>query len=87
MLVHVGPNEYTLPVAKIQDAPRFSWRGLLIDSARHFLPLHVLYETLDLMEANKMNVLHWHLVDDQVKFFIFLKFDFILKKTFQVFSL
>lgn len=46
------------------DSPRFSWRGILIDSSRHFLSKRVIFEQLDLMEINKYNVLHWHITDD-----------------------
>ena len=49
----------------IKDAPRFSWRGLMIDSARHFQSLQELKQIVDVMALHKMNVLHWHLTDDQ----------------------
>ncbi len=50
---------------EIADAPRFPWRGLLLDPARRFLPLSALLRTLDAMAACKLNVLHLHLTDDQ----------------------
>src|SRR5438270_4327559 len=53
------------PAVMIQDKPRFPWRGLMIDSARHFIPLEVIRRNLDAMEAVKMNVFHWHLSDNQ----------------------
>ncbi|EFN52781.1 hypothetical protein CHLNCDRAFT_58755 [Chlorella variabilis] len=49
----------------IYDAPRFRYRGLLIDTARHFLPISVIKEHLDAMAMVKMNCLHWHLTDDE----------------------
>ncbi|XP_065335395.1 beta-hexosaminidase subunit beta-like [Cloeon dipterum] len=49
----------------ITDFPRFQYRGLMIDSVRHFLPLPTMYKLIDGMEASKLNVMHWHLVDDQ----------------------
>jgi hexosaminidase len=56
---------YFVPAASIQDKPRFPWRGLLVDVARHFEPPDVMKRTLDGMAAVKLNVLHWHLTDDQ----------------------
>ncbi len=56
---------YYLPGIKIQDQPRFPWRGLLIDVARHYEPMEVLKRNLDAMAAVKLNVLHWHLTEDQ----------------------
>ncbi|GAA3949180.1 beta-N-acetylhexosaminidase [Hymenobacter algoricola] len=53
------------PEADITDAPRFPWRGLLIDVARHFQPVPVIKRNLNAMAAVKLNVLHWHLSDDQ----------------------
>ena len=52
-------------VAEIRDAPRFAWRGLMIDTARHFISLATLMRTLDAMWFYKLNVLHLHLTDDQ----------------------
>jgi hexosaminidase len=54
-----------LPFVTIDDAPRFPWRGLMIDASRHFMPVEVIKRNLDGMAAVKLNVLHWHLVDDQ----------------------
>ncbi len=54
-----------LPACQIDDAPRFPWRGLMLDPARHFLPLPTLLETIDGMSLCKLNVLHLHLSDDQ----------------------
>ena len=54
-----------IPEVAIDDAPRFPWRGLMIDSSRHFMPLEVIERNLDGMAAVKLNVFHWHLVDDQ----------------------
>ncbi|HVF49467.1 MAG TPA: family 20 glycosylhydrolase [Pyrinomonadaceae bacterium] len=54
-----------MPSVEIQDRPRFRWRGLLIDVARHYAPLDVLKRNLDAMAAVKLNVLHWHLTEDQ----------------------
>ena len=64
-LVGVSSGGFAAPAATIQDKPRFPWRGLLIDSARHFTPLEVIRRNLDGMEAVKMNVFHWHLSDNQ----------------------
>lgn len=56
---------FYLPGIKIQDQPRFPWRGLLIDVARHFETMEVLKRNLDAMAAVKLNVFHWHLTEDQ----------------------
>ncbi|MEW2509297.1 beta-N-acetylhexosaminidase [Streptomyces sp. NPDC046870] len=54
-----------VPYQVIEDAPRFRWRGLLLDVARHFMPKEGVLRYLDLMAAHKLNVLHLHLTDDQ----------------------
>ena len=56
---------YFIPSVSIQDKPRFPWRGLLIDVGRHFEPMEVIKRNLDGMAAVKLNVLHWHLTEDQ----------------------
>ena len=64
-LVDVAPEGFSVPAVMIRDQPRFPWRGLMIDSVRHFIPLDVIRRNLDGMEAVKMNVFHWHLSDNQ----------------------
>ena len=58
-------SQLQLPVVTLVDEPRFKWRGLLIDSVRHFIPLSTIKRQLDGMAAAKLNVFHWHLTDDQ----------------------
>ncbi|WP_236694750.1 beta-N-acetylhexosaminidase [Sphingomonas sp. Leaf343] len=55
----------TVAATAIADAPRFGWRGLMIDPARHFLPMPALRAIVDQMAAVKLNTLHLHLTDDQ----------------------
>src|SRR5262249_54536200 len=64
-LVDVSSDGFAAPAVTIPDRPRFPWRGLMIDVARHFAPIDVLKRNLDGMEAVKMNVFHWHLTDNQ----------------------
>jgi hexosaminidase len=63
-LVQAGTNGWIIPDVQIDDAPRFPWRGLMIDSSRHFMPQSALERNIDGMAAVKLNVLHLHLSDD-----------------------
>lgn len=58
-------SAFRVPAVSIRDAPRFPWRGLLLDSGRHFMAVDTVKRTLDGMAAVKLNVLHWHLTEDQ----------------------
>jgi len=64
-LVSFDENGYFIFGAEIKDSPRFVWRGLMIDAARHFQPVEVIKRNLEAMASVKMNVFHWHLCDDQ----------------------
>lgn len=64
-LVQPTGNGYAIHAVEIHDAPRFRWRGLMIDCGRHFEPLTVIKRNLDAMAAVKLNVFHWHLTEDQ----------------------
>lgn len=66
-LVHRQPvlGFYQVNATRVRDAPRFAHRGLLVDTARHYLPLGALLQVIDALAANKMNLLHWHIVDDE----------------------
>ncbi len=64
-LISVEKGNFVFPEVSIKDAPRFEWRGLMLDVARHFMPVDVVKRNLDAMAYVKMNVFHWHLYDDQ----------------------
>jgi len=64
-LVTADSAAFFLPGLTIDDSPRFPWRGLLLDVSRHFMPVEQVKRTLDGMALVKLNVLHWHLTDDQ----------------------
>jgi hexosaminidase len=59
------PGPVALPVGEVVDVPRYAWRGLMVDIARHFFGPVELERVVDLMAAYKLNVLHLHLTDDQ----------------------
>ena len=56
---------WEIPAVTVADAPRYAWRGIMLDPARNFIPVPELKRQLDAMAAHKLNVLHWHLTDDQ----------------------
>lgn len=58
-------REGHVPAMRIEDAPRFAWRGLMLDSARHYQSPEFIRRFIDAMAIHKLNVLHWHLTDDQ----------------------
>lgn len=58
-------GECILPCVEIEDAPRFAWRGAMLDVTRHFLSVESVLKFIDLLALHKMNVLHLHLTDDQ----------------------
>ncbi len=64
-LVDSDSDSFGFPAVRIEDNPRFPWRGLMLDPSRHWQPLDVIYRNIDGMAALKLNVLHWHLSDDQ----------------------
>jgi len=64
-LLSFTKDQYFFYGVNISDSPRFPWRGLMIDVARHFEPIDVIKRNLDAMAAVKLNVFHWHLSDDQ----------------------
>lgn len=64
-LVDLDASSFFIPSIRIEDRPRFRWRGLHMDVSRHWMPLEVIRRNLDAMSAVKLNVFHWHLSDDQ----------------------
>ena len=61
----VAGRTWTIPAVRIEDQPRFRWRGLMLDCARTFLTTEYLRRYIDLLALYKMNVLHLHLTDDE----------------------
>ena len=61
----VANVEWTIPCVRIEDYPRFRWRGATLDSARHFMPKEFVRKFIDLLALQKMNTMQWHLTDDQ----------------------
>jgi hexosaminidase len=63
-LIQPGPDGFQVAGVHIEDRPRFPWRGLMLDVCRHWMPVEVIKRNLDAMAAVKLNVLHWHLSED-----------------------
>ncbi|MDO4180055.1 MAG: family 20 glycosylhydrolase [Bacteroidales bacterium] len=61
----VKGTDWVIPLVNIQDAPRYEWRGMMLDVSRHFYSKEEVMKFLDLMALYKMNKFHWHLTDDQ----------------------
>jgi hexosaminidase len=64
-LIQPGPGGFQVAAVHIEDRPRFPWRGLMLDSCRHWMPVELVKRNLDAMAAVKLNVFHWHLSEDQ----------------------
>lgn len=60
-----GIESWEVPCVYIEDYPRFSWRGMHLDVSRHFFPAEFIKRYIDLIAMHKMNIFHWHLIDDQ----------------------
>ena len=58
-------HRVAIPALRIDDAPRFAWRGLMLDSVRHYQSVDFIKSLIDAMAREKLDVLHWHLTDDQ----------------------
>ena len=59
------PGKLTIPYVSIEDAPRFAYRGMHLDVARHFFPVSFIKKYIDYLAFHKLNTFHWHLTDDQ----------------------
>jgi hexosaminidase len=64
-LLPVTGKATALPLVEVTDAPRYGWRGAMLDVARHFMPKQFVLRFIDLLAMHKLNVLHLHLTDDQ----------------------
>ena len=58
-------GKVAVPAVRIADAPRFGWRGMMLDVARHFMPKDFVFKVIDVLALHRLNTLHFHLTDDQ----------------------
>ena len=58
-------QEGRVQYCKIRDEPRFEYRGIMIDTAKHFLEIETIKRLIETMPVSKLNVLHWHMIDDE----------------------
>jgi hexosaminidase len=58
-------TRWTIPCLRLSDAPRYRWRGMMLDVSRHFFPKEFVLKFIDTLAMHKMNTFHWHLTDDQ----------------------
>ena len=63
--VQTNGADVTLPAVTVADEPRFGYRGMMLDCARHFFPLSFVKKFIDILAMHNMNVFHWHLTEDQ----------------------
>ena len=63
--VQTNGADVTLPAVTVADEPRFGYRGMMLDCARHFFPLSFVKKFIDILALHNMNVFHWHLTEDQ----------------------
>ncbi len=60
-----NPVDHSIPAVVIEDRPRFPWRGIMLDVGRHLFPIDFIKRLIDTMALHKLNILHWHLTEDQ----------------------
>ncbi|WP_372775414.1 beta-N-acetylhexosaminidase [Mangrovibacterium sp.] len=63
--IPVGAQSCQIPCLVLNDRPRFEWRGMMLDASRHFQTKEFVMKQIDIFAAYKMNIMHWHLTDDQ----------------------